>query len=60
MISIKVPEEHAASFNVTVIQESTPVLYDENGVAYADWTMEADVTTNTQDIPVGEGGQGDE
>ena len=60
VISIKVPEEHAASFNVTVIQESTPVLYDENGVAYADWTMEAEVTTNTQDIPVGEGGQGDE
>lgn len=58
VVSIKVPAELAGSFNVTVIQESTTVLYDDNGVAYADWTMEADMTTLTQDIPVG--GQADE
>ena len=56
VISIRVPEELATSFNVTVIQESTPVLYGEDNVPYADWTMEAQVTTDSQDIPVGEGG----
>ena len=60
VVSIKVPEELAASFNVTVIQESTPMLYDEEGTPYADWTMEADKTTHSQEIPVEEGGQGDE
>ena len=30
-------------FNVIVIQESTPVLYDENGEAYADWNIKADI-----------------
>ena len=60
VISIKIPEELAASFNVTVIQESTPVLYGEDGLPYADWTLEAEMTTDSQDIPVGEGGQDDE
>ena len=27
----------ASEFNVVVIQECTPVLFDENGNAYADW-----------------------
>ena len=27
------------SFNVAVVYESTPVLYDENGEPYADWTQ---------------------
>ena len=26
-------------FNVIVVQESTPVLYDESGAAYADWDV---------------------
>ena len=30
-------------FNVIVIQESTPVLYNENGEAYANWDIKADV-----------------
>lgn len=29
-------------FNVIVVQEYTPVLYDEAGNPYADWTMEAE------------------
>ena len=29
-------------FNVIVVQESTPVLYDSTGNPYADWTMEAE------------------
>ena len=26
-------------FNVIVVQESTPVLYDESGAPYADWDV---------------------
>ena len=29
-------------FNVIVVQESTPVLYDENGDPYADWNVVLD------------------
>ncbi len=36
---IQIPEEFAEDFNVAVVQESTPVLYDENGEAYADWEL---------------------
>lgn len=32
-----------ADFNVIIIQESTPVLYDANGTPYADWNAKADV-----------------
>lgn len=31
-------------FNVIVVQESTPVLYDSGGNPYADWTMETEGT----------------
>lgn len=34
----------APDFNVIIIQECTPVLYDENGEPYADWTKVADVS----------------
>ena len=30
------------SFNVIVVQESTPVLYDEQGNPYADWNRVMD------------------
>ena len=30
-------DEKASEFNVVVIQECTPVLFDANGNAYADW-----------------------
>ena len=36
--------EDPADFNVIIIQESTPVLYDENGEAYADWSVKADIS----------------
>lgn len=38
-ITYKFPEgeEKPADFNVIVVQECSPVLYDENGNAYADW-----------------------
>ena len=34
------PDANADDFNVIVIQESTPVLYDEDGNTYADWSGE--------------------
>lgn len=33
-------DEKSQDFNVVVVYESTPVLYDEEGNAYADWTQE--------------------
>ena len=36
--------EEPTDFNVIIIQECTPVLYDENGDAYADWSVVADVS----------------
>lgn len=35
-------------FNVIVIYESTPVLYHEDGTAYADWNSELVVTGRTE------------
>jgi len=40
-------------FNVIIIQECTPVLYDEDGNPYADWTKTADVYKS---VVSGEGG----
>ena len=34
-------------FNVIVVQECTPVLYDENGNPYADWNAVADSTESS-------------
>lgn len=45
-------EEEPGDFNVIIIQECTPVLYDENGNPYADWTVTADVS---QSVYKGEG-----
>lgn len=39
------PEE----FNVVVIQECTPILYDEDGNAYADWDNVVTDSSNTQE-----------
>ena len=37
-------EEVPADFNVIIIQECTPVLYDEDGNPYADWDVKADIS----------------
>ena len=43
VVSIIGPQdEDAETFNVVVVQECTPVLYDEDGKAYADWTLSLD------------------
>lgn len=41
-----VPEDvtDVSEFNVAVIYETTPVLYDEDGNPYADWNGKLDVT----------------
>jgi len=41
-------EGEAPEFNVIVIQECTPVLYDENGAPYYDWSKTADVIVPAQ------------
>lgn len=39
LAKIQIPEEFSEDFNVAVVQECTPVLYDEEGKAYADWNL---------------------
>lgn len=44
-ITFPEPEDgEAPDFNVIIIQECTPVLYDNEGIPYADWNKIADVT----------------
>ena len=43
-VNFELPEEDPTDFNVIIIQESTPVLYNENGEAYADWNVKADIS----------------
>lgn len=39
LAQIKLPEDFKEDFNVAVVQECTPVLYDEDGNPYADWNL---------------------
>ena len=43
-VSFVLPQENQTNFNVIIIQECTPVLYDENGDTYADWSVTADIS----------------
>lgn len=36
---VDVPEEYEEDFNVIVVEESTPVLYNEAGEPYANWEL---------------------
>lgn len=36
---ITIPQDFAEDFNVAVVQECTPVLYNEDGTPYADWNF---------------------
>ena len=40
-------ENHTEDYNVVVIQESTPALYDKDGKAYADWDADELIITST-------------
>ncbi len=42
LAGITVPEDQKDDFDVIVVEESTPVLYDENGDPYADWSLKSD------------------
>ena len=49
-VEIKISQlESTDDFNVIVVQESTPVLYDENGNPYADWSLVLDTVRNGND-----------
>jgi hypothetical protein len=43
---INLPEDYKDKFNVVVVQECTPVLYKEDGTAYADWNAKVDTKTD--------------
>lgn len=43
-ISFSFPTVEPDDFNVIIIQECTPVLYDADGNPYADWSVKADVS----------------
>lgn len=45
-------KDFTKEFNVVVIQENTPALYDENGAAYSDWDRSELKVTNEYDVPV--------
>lgn len=45
LAQITVPDSYTESFNVTVVQECTPVLYNGDGSAYPDWDIIADKTS---------------
>lgn len=46
-VGFQFPEgEEPADFNVIIIQECTPVLYDDNGDPYADWNVKADISSS--------------
>lgn len=55
-IKINLPADFKSDFNVIVIQESTPALFDENGMPYADWDMVLDRTDDFYEHEAGEGG----
>ena len=43
-VSFLFPENEIEKFNVIIIQECTPVLYEADGTPYADWNNKADVS----------------
>lgn len=57
LAKIEVPEDLKESFDIVVIQECTPVLYDESGNPYADWNRKVDTRTDIG-VANGEGDAG--
>ena len=57
LAKIAVPEEYKESFNVVVVQECTPVLYEEDGTPYADWNRIADTRTDIGTADAREAGE---
>ena len=57
LAKIAIPEEYKESFNVVVVQECTPVLYEEDGTPYADWNRIADTRTDIGTADAREAGE---
>ena len=57
LAQIAIPEEYKESFNVVVVQECTPVLYEEDGTPYADWNRIADTRTDIGTADAREAGE---
>lgn len=51
---IIVPEDFEDDFNVVVVQECTPVVFDQNGNPQADWTQKIDSTSEFNREEAGE------
>ncbi len=47
LITYQFPEDEEP-FDIIVVQECTPVLYDENGMAYPDWDYVITTTDSTE------------
>ena len=45
LVKIENIPEDAEDFDIVVVYETTPVLYDESGEPYADWTLKVDSGT---------------
>ena len=43
-VSFVFPKEELEQFNVIIVQECTPVLYDADGIPHADWNNKADIS----------------
>ena len=54
---METPPPYTEDFNVVVIQECTAVLYEEDGIPYADWDA---VLDSGRDSYGWEGGEADE
>lgn len=57
LAGITIPEDYTESFNVVVVQECTPVLYQEDGTPYADWNQIADTRTDIGTADAREAGE---
>ena len=51
-VEIEKTKNFEEEFNVIIIQENTPALYDENGDAYSDWDRSELVVTTKEGVPV--------
>lgn len=46
LAKIEIPKDYTESFDIIVIQECTPALYQEDGTPYADWENKIDTKTD--------------
>ncbi len=44
--AVTVPQDHTEAFNIIVVSECTPALYEADGTPYGDWERTADTVTD--------------